>query len=400
LKICFICDEYPPVPHGGIGSFTRTLGRALVKAGHVVRVVGVHQGGDSALSYEQDQGVSVFRLPRSNGRLQWFSDRCSLYRTVARWVKSGDVDLIELPDYLGSAAYWPRFEAPLLARLHGSSTYYAAELGTKPDRLTFIAERASLRRADCFCSTSRYTAEKTRAVFGLGQADIPVVYNSVPTVASISMSRLRHKVIFSGTLVYKKGILSLMRAWPYVIDRVSTAELHVYGKDYPMQSGGSMRDYAMTLVPGEMRNTVLFHGHIDSSTLRETFRTAGLAVFPSYTEAFALAPIEAMAEACPTIYTARSSGPELIMDGVNGLLIDPDNSGEIARAIVRLLTDDQLADRLGAAGQQRIMRDFAWESIVRENELFYEQCIGSFHQQCSARDRRTTAKHPGKTQLT
>lgn len=397
LNVCFICNEYPPAAHGGIGTFTRTLGRALVKAGHTVRVVGPQQG-ENALLYEEDDGVSVFRLPRSSGRLKWFSDRRSVYHTVARWVRSGEVDVIELPDYLGFAAYWPRFEVPLVTRLHGSSTYYAAELGAKPDRLTFIAERASLRRADCFCSTSRYTAEKTRAIFRLGQVNIPVLYNTVPTASSVHVNRSRHRVIFSGTLAYKKGILSLMRAWPLVIGRIPSAELHVYGKDYPTQSGGSMQDYALSLVPASLQNTVLFHGHVASSTVREALRTARLAIFPSYTEAFALAPMEAMAEGCPTIYTSRSSGAELITDGINGLLVDPDKPDDIARAVVRLLTDDQLADRLGSAGKQRILRDFAWDSIVRENQLFYEHCISSFRQPHSTLDPCARTKHAGKTQ--
>ena len=41
MKICFLCSEYPPVPHGGAGTFTQVTARALVQAGHDVRVVGL-----------------------------------------------------------------------------------------------------------------------------------------------------------------------------------------------------------------------------------------------------------------------------------------------------------------------------------------------------------------------
>jgi hypothetical protein len=43
LELCFICSEYPPGPHGGIGTMTQVLARALVARGHGVRVIGVYQ---------------------------------------------------------------------------------------------------------------------------------------------------------------------------------------------------------------------------------------------------------------------------------------------------------------------------------------------------------------------
>jgi glycosyltransferase involved in cell wall biosynthesis len=102
-------------------------------------------------------------------------------------------------------------------------------------------------------------------------------------------------------------------------------------------------------------------------------------VFPSYAEAFAMAPLEAMACGCPTVYTRRGSGPELAEDGREVLLIDPDDPDEVARAIIRLLVDDVFASQLGAAGQALVGRRYSLEAIIRENETFFDEVVRSFH---------------------
>jgi glycosyltransferase involved in cell wall biosynthesis len=52
--------------------------------------------------------------------------------------------------------------------------------------------------------------------------------------------------------------------------------------------------------------------------------------------------------------------PEAILNGVSGLLVDPDSAEEIASALTRVLTDSELASRLGAQGRSRVVRDFTW----------------------------------------
>jgi glycosyltransferase involved in cell wall biosynthesis len=65
-------------------------------------------------------------------------------------------------------------------------------------------------------------------------------------------------------------------------------------------------------------------------------------------------------------YTKRTSGPQLITDGDDGLLVD---EAEIARAIMRMLSDSALARRISVAGHRRV-QDFAAESIARKNVAF------------------------------
>jgi glycosyltransferase involved in cell wall biosynthesis len=118
--------------------------------------------------------------------------------------------------------------------------------------------------------------------------------------------------------------------------------------------------------------------------LFEAYRTAGAAVFPSYAEAFAVAPLEAMAAGCPTIFTQRGSGPELLTHGREGLLVDPDNSGDIAESILRLLRNPSFAQEIGEAGRARIQQVFSIDRLVSQNVAFYERCVSDFRAKASS----------------
>jgi glycosyltransferase involved in cell wall biosynthesis len=274
-------------------------------------------------------------------------------------------------------------------RLNGSATYFAAEMRQRVDRILHFLESATLRRADFYCSASRYTAERTQQCFGLRREADAILYNPVESLPAIeSTPRFRARVVFSGTLTEKKGVLPLFQAWSQVSKAFPDAELHVYGKDGRTAGGQSMREYLAAQLEGPAQQGVRFFGHVTRETLLAALQQARAAVFPSFAEAFAIAPLEAMACGCPTIYSQRGSGPELMHDGHDGLLIDPAHPEEIAQAIGRLLADDHLAQQLGAAGRRRVDEDFSMAASLPRNEAFYRQCIDRFQRRSSPRIRR------------
>ncbi|HYI95416.1 MAG TPA: glycosyltransferase family 4 protein [Bryobacteraceae bacterium] len=382
-SICFVCNEYPPSPHGGIGTFTQIIGRELVKLGYKVRCVGVYSESSASPAYEVDEGVEVFRLEHEHKDVLSLRTRYKLFRQIAEWSRARAIDVVEIPDFQGWAAGWPSLPIPVVVRTHGSGSYFRRELGkphTMRSRLAFATERASLRRADSWCSVSRYTAVKTQALFGSKPADT-VTYNpvSLPEQAN-PYERSRNRIIFTGTLTLKKGIASLMRAWPHVVADCPEAELHIFGKDPSNLLPSLMAGYGETA-----RSSVHFHGHTLRNLVLEELNTARAAVFPSYAEAFAFAPLEAMAAACPTIYSTRTSGPEAIEHGHDGLLIDPYDPSQIAGAIKSLLGDDELAARLGAAGREKVRAQFAMEAVLPKIAKFYEDSIDAFERSAGQR---------------
>jgi len=387
MRLALICCEYPPGPHGGIGTSTQTLGRALACAGHEVRVVGFYPSNYPAPDYEEDQGVAVWRFPRRGYPLGWVVDRYRLFRILSRWAQRQEIDLIELPDYQGLAAGWPRLPVPVVSRWRGTASYFFAEMGRPPRAVDFWLERASLRRSDYHCAISKYAAQRTQEVFGLPHEPDAVIYNSVAVPHDLRAGpRSGWDVVFTGTLGQRKGVVSLIQAWPQVQASCPQARLHFFGKDGRAADGGSMQAHLLGLLEEPLRPSVAFHGHVGRRTLWERLGTARVGVFPSYSETFGNAPVEAMACGCPTIASTRSTGPELVRDGIDGLLADPDRPEQIAEAILRVLRDEDLAKRLGEAGRERAQERFSLPAVVVQNEDFYRRSLDDFARR-SSRER-------------
>lgn len=395
MKICFICSEYPPGKYGGIGILIQTLARTLVKRGHAVRVVGIYPFDYQALDYEEDQGVQVWRM-RETGipKIGWLLDRWRLYRVVAKWAENVEIDLVEVPDYQGWVAGWPALPLPVVVRYHGSASHNARELNRSLKSLYNWIERTSCRRADFHCFVSKYLAEKTRELFDLNHLDdIQVIYNPVVNRVYHPFSvRKLGMVVFAGTLNKNKGVIQLISAWSSVKKVCPHAELHLYGKDWFMDNEQSMWEYLLSHFQSVLRQNVFYHGFVPREELLHALETANVAVYPSFVEGFAMAPLEAMSVGCPVIYTNRASGPELIEHGKNGFLVDPENPEDIANAVIQVLQNSSLAEQIGRSGWEKIMAEFATDTIIPQNESFYTECIGRFK-----RGENHKARKPGST---
>lgn len=376
LRICFVCHEYPPALHGGIGTLIQMLSRALVAEGHEARVIGIKQKRSTTAEYEEDHGVKVWRLRASPWRAGWISARYRVYRMISQWCHNQEIDLVEVADFGGPAAFWPKLPVPVVARAHGSATFFASELNRTVKRNDFRLELASLRRADHVCSISHYAAKRTRDLFGLVANPVEVLPSFIDMPETPPQEqRCRDTVVFTGTLTPKKGVEPLIDAWRQVVAARPTAKLHLYGKDGHTPEGGSMKERLISRLDPALRSSIEFKGHVSREQLATALSRARLGVFPSYSETFGLAPAESMAFACPTIYSRCGCGAELIRDGVDGLLVDPGDATQIADAIGKILADDELAERLGKAGHVRIRNAFSLRSLVPRNIEFYRQCL-------------------------
>jgi glycogen(starch) synthase len=401
MKILYICEEYPPGKNGGIGTMVRLLGREMVRQGHSVYVIGLYLHGYGGADYEEDEGVRVWRLRygtdigliRNNGSgyekrllqalkfslvLQvdtLFSVR-RLFRQIRKMVREENIDLIEIPDWNTFfqnsflPIKLPPFGAPLLVKFNGSHSYFRQELGQKPRRHVFVSESGLMRRADALSAVSHYTAERTAALFSLTRP-IEILYNSIklPQLPD-SVAVNPGKIVFTGSLIYKKGIYSLLKAWNSVSRKHPDATLELYGK-------GNVGSLQKMLDPG-VAASVRFHGHVSREVLFGQLAAAAAAVFPSYSECFAFAPMEAMAVGCAVINTSRSSGPELVTDRINGLLGNPDDPEQIASAIDLLLEDRALRESIARAGKATVAARFDIQQSVPTHISFYKKVIGDF----------------------
>jgi glycogen synthase len=390
MNIGLLCNELPPAPTGGIGTFTTDLIRGLNEFGHGVHLVSLDRKIHSDDCEVVSPKLTIHRLAAGEGRIRGYLNRLKLFLFIRKLAEERQIDLIELPDFEGWCAGWTQLRVPVVVRLHGSATYFAAEMKAPIAASVKLMERLAIQRADHVVSVSRYTADRSKEVFGLPLRPT-IIRNSIvlPDPARVKTDfRSQDLVCYSGTLIEKKGVFSLSRAWPLVKKRRPNARLLMIGKDGTHGGGSSMeriRDLA-----GSDAESIIFTGHLPKPEMEVLLTTADVAVYPSYSEAFALAPMEAMALCVPTIYTTRASGRELIQQDVNGWLCDPDRIDELANQIVFLLEDETLRRKLGQAGRQRISDGCSYTKALRSNINFYERCINEVRKTFRILERLST----------
>jgi colanic acid/amylovoran biosynthesis glycosyltransferase len=104
-----------------------------------------------------------------------------------------------------------------------------------------------------------------------------------------------------------------------------------------------------------LHGSVTITGWLNQDQLREIYASTDLFVLPSFAEGIPVVLMEAMAMQIPCIATRVMGVPELIRDGLDGLLVDPADSAQLAEAVVRVMDDPALRMRLARAGRQRIL---------------------------------------------
>lgn len=377
MNIGFVCNELPPRPAGGIGTFTMELVRSLTGLGHRVHLASVDNQVRSNVFEAISPQLTIHRIEAHHGRLGGYLNRLRLFLLIRKLAVERQIDIVEVPDFEGWCAGWQSLPIPVVVRLHGSATYFADEMHSAISASTKFHERMAIQRADHVLSVSRYTADRTQTIFGLPLSPT-TIYNSVtaPDQPRIKTDYRNHDLVcYSGTLIQKKGVFALAQAWPLIKQRQPNARLMMIGKD-GLHEGRSSIEVIRELA-GSCAASIEFTGHLPKQEMETKLTTADVTVYPSYSEAFALAPMESMALGVPTIYTTRASGHELIRHGIEGWLCDPDDIEDLANHVTHLLESEARRRQFGEAGRRRIIEDFSYQSLLQDNLDFYRLCTAT-----------------------
>ncbi|HUI06184.1 MAG TPA: glycosyltransferase family 4 protein [Verrucomicrobiae bacterium] len=377
MHIVFLCNEYPPVPHGGIGSFTQTMARTLAARGHKVTVVGFHQQREDVR--EDDHGVSVVRLAHARIRgMGLVINGRRLTRELGNVDAQSPIDIIEGPE--NSLALLRGFPlAVKIIRMHGGHHFFYTTLGKQPRLWRSWLEKRSFRRADHLCGVSEFVAETTRKLLGLGQRPVEVLPNAVNVMQFRPRSDIpeqRGLIIFVGTLCEKKGVRQLVQAMPRIVESVPEAQLWLVGRDsLDPQTGASFIDQLRSLIPVTIKDHIKFRGPVEHASLPEMLARAEVLVYPSHMEAIGIALIEGLAMGKGLVIGNTGPAKEVVEHGVSGLLCDPFSPASIAEAVISLLKDPQLRRQMGARARTRAVELFSLEKVAQRNEAFYRRCL-------------------------
>jgi glycosyltransferase involved in cell wall biosynthesis len=244
---------------------------------------------------------------------------------------------------------------PVILHLHGGgfAHFYENECGPLGRRVV----RHFLERAACVVAVS----ERWRAWLVHASANPNIVCIPNPVRAEIGPARRgrRNVVLFLGRIEAAKGIPELIEALSGLRADVPDAELVCAGAGEVEAAAGQ----AERLGIGD---AVRFPGWLGEAEKRAWLRRAGVFVLPSHAEGLPMGLLEAMAAGLPVVASAVGGIPDVVKDGVNGLLVAPGDAAALERALRRLLRDPRLAAALGAAGRESVREHHACERVVAQ----------------------------------
>ncbi|MCW3008383.1 MAG: glycosyl transferase group 1 [Solirubrobacterales bacterium] len=386
-RVLILSWEYPPVVEGGLGRHVRKLSEELVRQGVEVHVL---TRGDQA--QELRAGVHVHRVceppfPHDLDRfLAWVrSMNHDMRRAGLALARDFDFDLVHGHDWLvarAAATLSTSLRIPFLATIHATEHGRHQGWVDKPPQSTIHAtERWMARRADGLVTCSHYMRGHAADVFDVEEDAISVIPNGIDPddlqpVGDLDALRARYArpderlVLLVGRLVYEKGFQFALEALPAVIRRVPNLRFVVAGSGTHEQE---LRAQAQRLGVAEHGT---FAGWIGDDMLHSLYRIADLCVVPSLYEPFGLVALEAMASGCPCIVANTGGLAEVAPSDDVALRFRSRDPSSLARMMNKVLTDDELRDRLVAQASEHVLR-FDWSDVARQTREVYGRLIGA-----------------------
>jgi glycosyltransferase involved in cell wall biosynthesis len=238
---------------------------------------------------------------------------------------------------------------PYLVHVHGGEfmKFYAQEC--RPLTQRWI--RHTLARAALVIALSEQWRERLQAI--APAARIEVLPNGVTLPDLQSPQRPRTPaLLFVGDLIRAKGLYDLLHAFGRVAARFPDLELICAGGAPPAE---------MTRLVAQLglKGRVSCPGWLGPQRLRAELGRATMFALPSYAEGMPMALLEAMSWALPVVATPVGGVPQVVEDGVNGLLVAPGDVDGLAAALGRLLSEAALRESLGAAARRTIETRFS-----------------------------------------
>jgi colanic acid/amylovoran biosynthesis glycosyltransferase len=216
-------------------------------------------------------------------------------------------------------------------------------------------------------------------VAGMADKPIHVIHSSVDVarLASVeAMPSSTFRILFVGALEAKKGVQHLLAAFALADEALGEWECELAG-DGPLRD--TLERQAETL---GIATRVRFHGALDFEAVSAAYRRASVCVAPSVIgpggrqEGIPNVMIEALAYAKPAISTPISGIPELIENGVSGLLVPPEDPAALAEALLRVRCEPDVARALGLAGRAKVEEEFDLSrNAARQMALFAGEVI-------------------------
>jgi glycosyltransferase involved in cell wall biosynthesis len=253
----------------------------------------------------------------------------------------------------------------------------------------------AIRRADAYIANTTYERDYLLQK-GISARKLYVIGVGVDTerFACAEGTAIRQRwgkpaapvVAFVGQQARHKGVDTLVHAMERVWQRLPETRLLVAGARTRFSPVLRRQIEALS---SPQREKVLVLDNFDEAEKPSLFAACDLLAYPSEFESFGLVYAEAWACGKPVIGSHAGAISSVVQDGIDGLLVPPRDISALADAVIRLLEDESLRDRLGERGRQKVLERYTWETIVARFRQVYAQTAEQH------RSATTTREVPG-----
>lgn len=361
---------------GGSGVVATELGLRFARAGHDVHFVSNRV--PFRLVDRSDRGVWVHQVetlayPLFEAPLTTLAEASKL----AEVIEEHRIEIVHahyaVPHATAAVLARDMVEGPapvVVTTLHGTDVTLVGM-----DRAYLRATRHAILRSDAVTAVSRHLRERTRSELGI-EREVQVIPNAVDAgrfrPRGEASLRARYATPEERIVLHVSNFRPVKRACDVVRAFARAAEalparLLLVG-DGPERPRAA--ELARTL---GVEDRVAFLGSFPR--VEAIMAISDLFLLPSEQEAFGLAALEAMAAGVPVVATRAGGLPEVVVDGVTGLLVDVGDVDAMAEAALRILRDPDLRRAYGRAGRRRAVHEFSEDEVVRRYGRVYRDAL-------------------------
>lgn len=257
--------------------------------------------------------------------------------------------------YFPRKGFLRRFLGFLYHVLISAFSVPAAAIGRS---LLISLDKSAISMFDVIAANSKFSAGLVRDIYG---RDAIATHLGIDLSEKVSSgSSLKGKFILCvNHLLPFKNIQIVIEAYALFIKEIKEPPLlKIVGTGY-------FKYYLEYIIKAKgLQRLVEFEGEIHGEKLKEYYSQAKVLVYTPLNEPFGLVPVEAMANGCPVIASGQGGCSETVIHNETGILVDPLDPQDIARAIERVFNDNRFSERLAGRAKERVAAYFTLDKFV------------------------------------
>lgn len=323
-------------------------------------------------------------------------DNWSFNRNLSKKISQIKADIYEahavsgykIPDALKKNA----INKPFIHTIHGVLADEYEQAKKNPNQtireksanlfMSYLAklEGQTAKKASMVVTISKYSVQKIQQHYGIDPKMIHLVPNGVDTdffqpKSDKIMAQQQFSlgedpcVLFVGNLIPRKGLPYLIEAAKQIIRKHPKTTFAIAGE-------GPLRDRLINSVQKQkIASNFKFLGKIEEKLLPSLYRASDVFVLPSLQEGQGIVLLEAQASSVPVVAFETGGVKEALRNGETGILVNPKDNIALAEAVIKILDDNVLREKMGSNGRKFVVENFTWDICAQKMLDIFQKAL-------------------------